>query len=73
MPYRNKNGAEKTFNARLPFASSGRLRQDLRGVSPRHVLSAWRKKQSVRGEAHHHPAKPGDLLQIAQLAFQLVF
>ncbi|MEF2964149.1 hypothetical protein, partial [Pseudomonas aeruginosa] len=42
MPYRNKNGAEKTFNARLPFASSGRLRQGLRGVSPRHVLSAWR-------------------------------
>ncbi len=34
MPYRNKNGAEKTFNARLPFASSGRLRQGLRGVSP---------------------------------------
>ena len=26
VPYRNKNGAEKTFNAMLPFASAGRVR-----------------------------------------------
>ncbi|AML34036.1 Hypothetical protein EAG7_00286 [Klebsiella aerogenes] len=34
MPYRNKNGAEKTFNAILPDASSERIRQGFQQVNP---------------------------------------
>ena len=71
MPYRNKM-ALKNIQRQTAFRLFRAAETGFAGVSPRHVLR-MAEKQSVRGEAHHHPAKPGDLLQIAQLAFQLVF
>ncbi len=73
MPYRNKNGAEKTFNARLPFASSGRLRQGLRAFLPATFSPHGGKNNQFGVKPITTPLSPEILLQIAQLAFQLVF
>ncbi len=72
MPYRNKN-ALKNIQRQTAFRLFRAAETGFAGrfSPPRSLRMA--EKQSVRGEAHHHPAKPGDLLQIAQLAFQLVF